>query len=102
MQVMLGVSLRARWDATLVIIIMQQNNFIQVPGDPGLILDSTSANYKRLSYVTWTFNVGRPFWFMEQLHNLSPKCRRLSMHTETNPIVFISHIIAPDMIDNKI
>ena len=31
----------------------------------------------------------------ERLHNLQPKRHILCMHTETNPIVFISHHIAP-------
>ena len=40
----------------------------------------------------------------ERLHNLQPKASQtLHAYTETNPIVFISNIIAPrDMIDSEI
>ena len=58
-----------------------------------------------MSRVIPLFNVGRPFfsWTVaspsERLHNMATKASRtLHAHcadTETNPIVFISHIIAP-------
>ena len=61
-------------------------------------LDTISS--MSLSYVTWTFNMGRPFWFMDAYVSGCTTCHQIvtdsaCIYTDTNPKVFISHIIAP-------
>ena len=53
-------------------------------------------------HLTWDVHLGS--WTpSERLHNLRPKLHRLHAFTETNHIVFISHIwLLPDMIDSEI
>ena len=49
-----------------------------------------------LGYVNWTFNMGCPFWFMDAVAQLATTASDSArIYTETNPIVFLSHVIVP-------
>ena len=59
-----------------------------------------NADLVFMSLVIPSFNIGRPFCFMDSATNAS---QTLYAYIETNPIVFISHNIAPrHMIDSEI
>ena len=82
---MVSISLTCRHYFFRIILL---DNVLNSP-NPELVYDLA----KSLGHLTWGVHFGS--WMpSERLQNLQPNHHRFSMHTKTNPIVFISHIIA--------